>query len=124
IDQRDLRPAHGGTLRGSGRSMRRAYPPQGSRVKMRWPCAVTSVYSEVYTYDGLNQLTAFQRGVLNSAHTAVSGTVYRSQYWDIDAAGNFGGVTTDGTTVSRSHDAQNEVTAVGSTTYGSDANGN
>jgi YD repeat-containing protein len=51
-------------------------------------------------------------------------TASRSQIWDPDAAGNFDGVTTDGTGVSRTHNKQNQVTAVGGTALAYDANGN
>jgi YD repeat-containing protein len=47
-----------------------------------------------------------------------------SQSWATDAVGNFASVTTDGTPVSRTHNRQNELTAVGGVNLGYDANGN
>jgi RHS repeat-associated protein len=67
---------------------------------------------ETYGYDSLNQLTNF----------ATTGT---TKSWDFDALGNWDGVTTNGTTQTRSHNRQNEITAVsGQTTPVFDANGN
>ncbi len=80
---------------------------------------------EVYAYDGLNQLTGYQRGTLNSTKTGVTGAPARTQGYDYDAAGNFDGVTTDGAAQARTANRQNEVTAVGgATTPAFDAAGN
>lgn len=49
--------------------------------------AVNSAFSEVYTYDGLNQLSSTNRN--GGAHT---------QSWNYDALGNWNSVTTDGST--------------------------
>ncbi len=68
--------------------------------------------NETYGYDSLNQLTNF----------ATSGT---TKSWDFDALGNWDGVTTNSTTQTRTHNRQNEITAVsGATTPVFDANGN
>src|SRR5262249_43241065 len=76
-------------------------------------------------YDNLNQLTSFQRGTLNAGKTGLVGSASRSQSWSPDAAGNFNSVTSDGTTQTRSHNKQNEITSVaGATTPAYDANGN
>ena len=86
---------------------------------------VNSAFGEVYAYDNLNQLTSFQRGTLNAAKDGISGTASRSQSWGIDAAGNFTSVTSDGSTQTRTSNAQNEVTSVsGAVTPAYDANGN
>src|SRR6185437_10000773 len=73
---------------------------------------VDAAMSELYTYDNLNQLTSFQRGTLNSTKNGISGTPSRSQSWTPDALGNFTGVTTNGTTQTRSANQQNEYTAI------------
>jgi RHS repeat-associated protein len=82
--------------------------------------------SELYTYDGLNQLTTFDRGTLNGTKTGLTGAASRSQAWNFDAIGNFDSQTTDGTTQSRTANRQNEITSISgglaSPTY--DANGN
>src|SRR5204863_8946170 len=62
---------------------------------------VDAVFSELYGYDNLNQLTSFQRGTLNAAHTGLVGAATHSQGWTPDALGNFSGVTTDGRTQTR-----------------------
>ncbi len=77
--------------------------------------AVNSDFDEAYTYDSLNQLTGFDR---NSGD--------RTQAWDFDALGNWDSLTTDGgSPQTRTHNKQNEITAVsGATTPTFDANGN
>src|SRR5262249_20930238 len=79
-------------------------------------------------YDNLNQLVEFRRGALSDSNTdGVPDTVTtasRSQVWDLDALGNWEGLTTDGTTQTRTHNKQNEVTAVGGSSLTFDANGN
>ncbi|MFO0811058.1 MAG: RHS repeat-associated core domain-containing protein [Gemmataceae bacterium] len=83
-----------------------------------------TAFGELYAYDALNQLTSMSRGTLNSTHTALTGSASRSQSWTADGAGNFTTVTTDGTGQSRSYNAQNQFTALGSATPTYDANGN
>ncbi len=75
--------------------------------------AVNSSFDETYEYDELNQLIDFARG----SHT---------QEWDYDALGNWQSLTTDGgDPEERTHNAQNEITAIeGATTPTFDANGN
>src|SRR5262249_9740224 len=86
---------------------------------------VDSVFSELYGYDALRQLTGFQRGTLNSTHDGLTGSASRSQSWSPDALGNFSSVTSDSTTQTRSHNQQNEITAIsGAGTVSYDANGN
>jgi len=86
---------------------------------------VNIAFGEVYTYDGLNQLASFARGTLNGGKTAVTGTPAREQAWDYDAVGNWDGIDVDGVTESRTANAQNEITDIGSlTTPTYDANGN
>ena len=46
------------------------------------------------------------------------------QTWDLDALGNFNSVTTNSTTVNRTHNLQNEIGSVGSASLTYDANGN
>jgi RHS repeat-associated protein len=86
---------------------------------------VSTSNSELYAYDGLNQLTSFQRGTLNSTNNGLTGSASRSQSWTFDAVGNFDSQTTDGTTQTRSANNQNEITSVsGATTPTYDNNGN
>lgn len=90
-----------------------AYDRDGNRTSKT--NTVSSAYSEVYTYDGLNQLSTFDRN---------SGA--RTQSWDYDALGNWDSLTTNGgSPQTRTHNKQNEVTAVsGATSPTFDANGN
>jgi len=96
---------------------------------------VDAAFSELYHangasngYDLLNQLTDFSRGTLSDTNSdGVPDTVSspsHSQSWVLDALGNFASVTTDSTTVSRTHNEQNQVTGVGSATPTFDGNGN
>ena len=86
---------------------------------------VNSGFREVYTYDGLNQVATFARGTLNGTRTGIRGAAARTQTWDYDAVGNWDGIDVNGTTQTRTANAQNEVTSVGgATTPGYDPNGN
>jgi YD repeat-containing protein len=83
--------------------------------------------SELYSYDNLNQLTSFSRGVLSDANSdGLLNTVAspsRTQAWNLDALGNWSTITTNSTSQSRTHNAQNQVTGVGSASLTYDANG-
>ncbi len=48
---------------------------------------VDAVFSELYTYNNLNELTSFERGTLTSPLDAISGTPTASQSWSLDCAG-------------------------------------
>jgi RHS repeat-associated protein len=86
---------------------------------------VDSTRSELYAYDGLNQLTSFSRGTLNGTKDGISGTPSRTQSWDYDGLGNFDNQTTDGTGQARTHNKQNEITSIANaTTPTYDNNGN
>jgi len=80
-------------------------------------------HSELYQYDDLNRLVGFARGTLNSTNDAITGTPSRNQGWDLDALGNWDDVTTDGTAEGRTHNFQNQLTDIGSTSLNYDANG-
>ena len=83
--------------------------------------------SDLYEYDDLNQLTDFARGALSDSNSdGILDTVAspsRTQAWDLDAMGNWQSLSTNGTGQSRTHNAQNQVTGVGSATLAFDANG-
>ncbi len=108
---------------------------------------VNSSFSELYhassassgdsnsAYDPLNRLTGFKRGTLSSSgnngstlDAVSSGNLNTltgsSQSWNLDAIGNQKSVTTDGSTVTRSANSQNELTGVGSSTLAYDHDGN
>ncbi len=73
-----------------------------------------SAYSETYTNDNLNRLTAVTRG----------GAAY--QNWNLDSQGNWSSSTTSGTTQIRTANSQNQITSItgtaGTPVY--DSNGN
>jgi RHS repeat-associated protein len=96
---------------------------------------VNTAFGELYHtsgagngYDGLNQLTAFSRGVMSSSgNNGILDTIAsptHSQSYNMDGLGNFTSVTTDGTPVTRTNNQQNETTAVGSANLAYDKNGN
>lgn len=86
--------------------------------------AVNSAFSELYGYDASGQLTSFKRGTLNSTKDGITGTPARTQDWSLDATGNWESLTTNSTTVNRTHDLQNRTTTVGSNSLAFDNNGN
>ncbi len=74
---------------------------------------LNSAYSETYCYDLLDRLTAVTRG----------GAAYQS--WNLDSQGNWSSSTTNGTTQTRTANAQNQITSVsGLLTPVYDSNGN
>jgi RHS repeat-associated protein len=86
---------------------------------------VNSPSGELFGYDNLNQLTSFQRGTLNSTHTAITGTPSVNETWGFDAVGNRTSNTVGSSTTTESANAQNQITSVsGATTPAYDANGN
>jgi RHS repeat-associated protein len=73
---------------------------------------VNPTFNEQYGYDSFNQLTSFIRG----SH---------AQNWQLDPLGNWVSFTNDGTTQSRSHNTQNQITSLSpGTTPAYDSNGN
>lgn len=86
--------------------------------------AVNAGRSQLFSYDLLNRLTSFQQGMLNSTRDGISGTPSTSESWTLDALGNWKSQTVNGVTTSRTNNAQNQVTQIGSATLGCDANGN
>ena len=86
---------------------------------------VLPTQSELYAYDGLNRLTTFTRGTLNSTDTAVTGAPTGTESWSLDALGNWqSNAVNGGTPTARTNNAQNQVTSVGSATLSYDSNGN
>ncbi len=72
-----------------------------------------SAYSQGFTYDPLNRLTAATQG----------GSAYQS--WNLDSRGNWSSFTSGTTTQTESANAQNQITSIsGSATPTYDANGN
>jgi len=87
---------------------------------------IDSTRSELYSYDGFNQLLTMDRGTLNGGKTAISGASSRAQAWDYDGLGNWDSLTNNGgSPVTRGHNKQNEITSIsGASTPTYDANGN
>ncbi len=80
-------------------------------------------------YDQLNQLTEFRRGALSDSNgdgiPDVVATASRSQVWEFDGQGNWSTLTSDGQMQFRTHNQQNQITALsGQTTPAYDSNGN
>ncbi|MFT3787347.1 MAG: RHS repeat-associated core domain-containing protein [Tepidisphaeraceae bacterium] len=145
VDQ-DWQTISGGIVTGHTDRFQYAYDRDGNVLYKN--NKVSSTFSELYvtdrdtvagsdgSYDLLNRLTAFQRGALSDVNsdgrfdsiTASS----RAQSWSLDALGNWSSSITDtngdtsggSTTTSRTNNKQNQATAVGSGSYGFDADGN
>jgi len=82
-------------------------------------------FGELYTYTGENQLASFQRGTLNGTRTGLTGAANASQSYVTNGVGAFTSVTTNGSTQTRTANAQNEITGIsGATTPTYDSNGN
>ena len=73
---------------------------------------VDAVFSNLFQYDNLNQLTSYMRGTLNGSKNGIVGSPTDSQSWGLDALGNFTSVTTDGTAQTRTANQQNEITGI------------
>jgi RHS repeat-associated protein len=113
------------TTSGGAAADRRQYGFDRDSNRLYMNNLVSTSNSELYSYDGLNQLLTFQRGTLNGTKDGLTGSASRSQSWDLDAVGNFDSQTTDGTAQTRAANKQNEITSVsGATTPAYDANGN
>jgi RHS repeat-associated protein len=85
---------------------------------------LSAAHGELYDYDELNRLVSFDRGTLNGTHDAIVGTPTRTQAWDLDALGNSKSVTTNGVVQNRTHNAQNELSSVGTATLAYNEAGN
>jgi RHS repeat-associated protein len=96
---------------------------------------VNTAFGELYHtsgagngYDGLNQLSAFTRGVLSASQQGgpldTVSSPSTTESWNYDAVGNWSSVTLNSNTTNRTHNQQNEVTAVGSSNLAFDKNGN
>ena len=73
--------------------------------------------SEVYSYDSLSRLTSMNRGTLNTAKTAVTGTPARQQDWTLTQTGNWAGfnVAENGQAIlnqTRTNNKANEITGL------------
>jgi RHS repeat-associated protein len=87
--------------------------------------ALSSANSELYGYNGLNELTSFERGTLNSGKTGITGTPSVNESWGFDAVGNWTSVVDNSSTQTRTANADNQIASIsGLTTPGYDANGN
>jgi uncharacterized delta-60 repeat protein/RHS repeat-associated protein len=83
-------------------------------------------------YDGLNRLTGFRRGTLSDTNgdnvmdtVATANTLSgSSKSWGLDAVGNWNSTTNVASVQTRTHNKQNEVTAVGAAALTFDNNGN
>jgi RHS repeat-associated protein len=131
VDQRWLKTS---TPTGTNDRFQYGYDRDGNRLYR--DNLVNDSFDELYHangpsggYDGLNQLIDFRRGALSDTNSDnvpdTVATASRSQNWDYDALGNWDSVTSDSSTQTRTHDKQNEITAVsGAPTPTYDADGN
>ena len=100
------------------------YDDSGNRQWQEDPVASanSSNLDILYAYDGLNRLTAYDRGDIDGGHTAIT-TLAFAQAWDLDQLNNWSafdedtdGDTTDDLEQDRTHNDANEITAITATT--------
>ena len=82
---------------------------------------LTTGRDELYGYDQVNRLIAFQRGELNATKDGITGTPVKAEEWGLDTSGNWDAFlqNTSGTTdlnQARTHNPVNEITAITATT--------
>jgi RHS repeat-associated protein len=75
-------------------------------------------------YDGLNRITDFALGQLNATRDGLVGTPGSTENWALDLLGNWGTFSSGGTTQTRHHNAQNQITDINGNPLGYDNNGN
>jgi RHS repeat-associated protein len=92
---------------------------------------VNAAFGELYQgngtgtgYDSLNRLTDFNRGTLTATHDGITGTPSVTENWGLSVLGNWQTVTTNGTTSSRDHNAQNQILDIDGNPLSYDNNGN
>jgi RHS repeat-associated protein len=112
VDQRWLLTSSGAALERVQYGFDRA-----SNRQWRDNLVAASGQDEYYTYDGLYQLTNYDRGDLNAGKTAISGTPLREEDFAFDPTGNWSGYITknSGTTElnqARTDNKANEVTNI------------
>ena len=81
--------------------------------------AVHAPNSELYSYDGVNQIKSLSRGVLNANKDAVPSPNF-TEAWNFDATGNWMQYDKNGTVENRTPNAANELQGIAT----HDANGN
>jgi RHS repeat-associated protein len=68
---------------------------------------------ELYTYNGLDELTGVNRGELNTTHDGIeTGTLDYSQSWTLDGLGNWLGFNDNGASETRTTDYANKITGI------------
>ena len=80
---------------------------------------VSTTNSELYTYDGVNQVKSLNRGTLNSTNNGITGSNF-TETWNFDGTGNWLQYNCAGTVENRTHNKANEI----QTTCTHDQNGN
>jgi len=81
---------------------------------------VSTTNSELYSYDGVNQIKSLNRGTLNSSNDGITGSTF-TESWNFDGTGNWLQYNRAGSAIeNRTHNAANEV----QTTCTHDRNGN
>jgi RHS repeat-associated protein len=97
------------------------YDRAGNRTYREQTCDSNSYHDEVYSYDGLNRLTDFDRGTMNGNKDAISALKF-AQQWSLDPTGNWSGFKedSDGDSTwdldqSRTSNVVNEITDIAET---------
>jgi hypothetical protein len=80
---------------------------------------VSTANSELYAYDGVNQIKSLNRGTLNSSNNGITGSTF-TESWNFDGTGNWLQYNRAGTVENRTHNKANEIQS----TCTHDRNGN
>jgi RHS repeat-associated protein len=70
--------------------------------------AVQTAISELYSYDGVDQVKTLRRGTLNAASNVIT-TPNFTESWNYDGTGNWAQYNRNGTVENRTHNAANEI---------------
>jgi len=80
---------------------------------------VSTTNSELYSYDGINQVKSLNRGALNPSNNGITGSTF-AESWNFDLTGNWLQYVRAGVTENRTHNKANEIQS----TVTHDRNGN
>jgi len=85
------------------------YDRVGNRTHRR--DVVQTTHSELYGYDGVNQVKSLNRGTLNAGNTAITASNF-TETWNYDMTGNWAQFNRAGVVENRTHNAANETQTV------------
>ena len=72
---------------------------------------VSTTNSELYGYDGVNQVKSLNRGTLNSTNNGITGSTF-TESWNYDLTGNWLQYNKNGTVANRTYNQANEISGI------------